>query len=188
VRVFVALDIPDTVRNSLAELGARLKNTCRAARWVRVEGVHVTLKFIGEVPPEQVDRIRMALADIRGTGPADVRFAGLGFFPDARRPRVLWVGVESDAALRDLVASIGAKLASLGIPHETRDFHPHITLARFNSQEGLESLSTAVAEFRQTEFGHATTGKFHLYRSVLKPSGAEYTRLETYSFAGEHAP
>ncbi len=87
----------------------------------------------------------------------------------------------------DLAAAIGAKLAPLGIPHETREFRPHITLARFKSQEGLEGLSTAVAEFSHTEFARATADKFHLYRSVLKPSGAEYTRLETYFFAGEQA-
>lgn len=187
MRVFVAVDIPESARAAVAELSARLQKICPQARWVRLQGVHVTLKFIGEVPEEQVQRIRAVLADVRGFSPIEIRFAGLGFFPSALRPRVFWAGMEADAVLGRLAAAIEAKLAPLGIAPETREFHAHLTLARFDSPEGVERLRAEVDKLGRVEFGSTTTTEFYLYRSVLKRGGAEYTRLETYRFAGEQA-
>jgi 2'-5' RNA ligase len=188
MRVFVALDIPESVRAAAADLSARLQKICPQARWVRLQGVHVTLKFIGEAPEAQVERIRAALADVRGFGSIEIRFAGLGFFPSGRHPRVFWAGMEAGAVLGQLAAAIEAKLAPLGIPSETRDFHPHLTLARFDSPEGVERLRAEIDKLGNPEFGSTATTEFHLYRSVLKSGGAEYTRLETYRLAGEQAP
>ena len=185
MRLFVALDLPAEVRASLSELTSRLKKTCRGPRWVRLEDVHVTLKFIGEVPDEQVERIRSALAEIRGLAPVEMRFAGLGFFPNERRPRVFWAGIEAGPPLAALASAIEAKLEPLWIARETREFQPHITLARLNSMEGVSALQTAVKEATATEFGRATATDFYLYRSILKSSGAEYTRLAAYSFIGD---
>jgi RNA 2',3'-cyclic 3'-phosphodiesterase len=187
VRVFVALDVPEPVRASLAEFSARLAKVCPSARWVRLEGVHITLKFIGEVPPEKLEQIRHALGELPSFGPITVRFAGLGFFPGARRPRVFWSGVEADPKLAELSAAIEMKLAPLGIAPEKRAFHPHITLARFESPQGTQALREAVEALGAPEFGEETFREFHLYQSVLKRSGAEYTRLVTYPFSGERA-
>jgi 2'-5' RNA ligase len=187
VRVFVALDIPQPVRDSLAQLRERFETICRGARWVRLEGVHVTLKFIGEVPPEQVERVRAALESVRERPPFELRFLGLGFFPDGRRPRVFWAGIEAGTALAGLAAAIETQLVPLGIPREQREFHPHLTLARFDPAEGIEPLRAAAAEFAATEFGRTMANEFYLYQSVLKRSGAEYTRLATYQFSPERA-
>jgi RNA 2',3'-cyclic 3'-phosphodiesterase len=188
VRVFVALDVPEAVRAALAELSARLQKTCRSARWMRLEGVHITLKFIGEVPPETLERIRQALGELPGFEPIKLRFAGLGFFPSARRPRVFWAGVEAGPQLAELVAAVEAKLEPLGIVPEKRAFHPHLTLARFESPQGTQALSAAVEALGAPEFESGTFKEFHLYQSVLKRSGAEYTRLVTYPFSREPAP
>jgi 2'-5' RNA ligase len=188
VRLFVALDIPDAVRNSLSELSDQLKKVCPNARWVRLEGVHVTLKFIGEVPAEQAEDIRRALHTILNFSPIEVRFAGLGFFPSARRPRVFWAGVEASPQLAAMVAAIEMKLEALGIPPEKRPFHPHLTLARLETPERTQALSAAVEALGTPEFGRETFREFHLYQSVLKRSGAEYTRLVTYPFLREPAP
>ena len=187
MRVFVALDVPEPVRASLAELTERLKKVCAKARWVHLEGVHITLKFIGEVPPEKVEQIRRALGELPSFAPIKVRFAGLGFFPGARRPRVFWAGVEADPKLAELAAAIEMKLAPLSIAPEKRAFHPHLTLARFESPQGTQALSAAVEALGASEFGQETFREFHLYQSVLKRSGAEYTRLVTYPFSGERA-
>jgi RNA 2',3'-cyclic 3'-phosphodiesterase len=187
VRLFVALDIPDAVREALAELSDRLKKTCPDARWVRLEGVHITLKFLGEVPTEQVDGIRQALHQLPSFAPIEVRFAGLGFFPSARRPRVFWAGVEAGPQLAAIVASIEMKLEGLGIPPEKRPFQPHLTLARFEPPQRTQALSAAVQALGTPEFGRETFREFHLYQSVLKRSGAEYTRLVTYPFLREPA-
>ena len=182
MRLFVALDVPDQVRAALVDLSARLKNTCPSARWVRLESVHITLKFIGEVSLEIVEKIRQALGSLPAFPPIKLRFAGLGFFPNARRPRVFWAGVEADRPLAELAGSIEAKLEPLGIPAEKRAFHPHLTLARFESPRGTQTLVTAAEALGTPEFGSQTFHEFHLYQSVLKRSGAEYTRLVTYPF------
>jgi RNA 2',3'-cyclic 3'-phosphodiesterase len=187
VRLFVALDVPDAVRAALSELSERLKKTCPNARWVRLEGVHVTLKFIGEVPAEQAEDIRRALGELPSFSPTEVRFAGLGFFPSARRPRVLWAGVEAGPQLAALAAAIEMKLEALGIAPEKRPFHPHLTLARFETPQRTQALRTAIEAQGTPEFGRETFGEFHLYQSVLKRSGAEYTRLVTYPFVREPA-
>ena len=134
------MEIPDAVRRSLSELAAALYESCPGARWVRLEGAHATLKFIGEVSPAQAENIQEALGNIRASAPIDLRFQGLGFFPDARHPRVFWAGIEGGAALARLAAAIEDALAPLGIAREARDFHPHITLARFASPQGAEQL------------------------------------------------
>jgi 2'-5' RNA ligase len=188
VRLFVALDVPGQVREALAELSARLKKICLSARWVRLESVHITLKFIGEVSLQTVERIREALRSLPAFPPIVLRFAGLGFFPNARRPRVFWAGVEADPQLAALAGAIEAKLDPLGIPAEKRDFHPHLTLARFEPPQGTQALVAAVEALGAPDFGGETFNEFHLYQSVLKRSGAEYTRLVTYPLQRERLP
>jgi RNA 2',3'-cyclic 3'-phosphodiesterase len=187
VRLFVALDVGTPVRAALSELTAKLQKTCPSARWVRLEGVHITLKFIGEVPNEKIEAIRQALGGLPGFAPIDMRFSGLGFFPNARRPRVFWAGLQASPQLAALVAALEMKLEPLGIPPEKRPFQPHLTLARFESPQGTRALTAAVEALASPEFGSETFQEFHLYQSVLKRSGAEYTRLVTYPFSREPA-
>ncbi len=187
MRLFVAMDIPDEVRSSLAAFAAKLRPACRNARWVRIEGLHVTLKFIGETSPEKADAIKAALASIPARPPISINFRGLGFFPDERRPHVLWVGIKSGSDLAALAAAVETALNPLGIPREERAFSPHLTLARLSTPRVLEALQDAVKTAGRMEFGRTTAKEFHLYQSVLKPGGSEYTRLETFSFAGTFA-
>jgi RNA 2',3'-cyclic 3'-phosphodiesterase len=184
MRLFVAMDIPEHVRSSLSALTARLRPACRNARWVRIEGLHVTLKFIGEAPAEKIDAIKAALAAVPTRALVPINFRGLGFFPNERRPRVLWAGIEAGTELARLTASVEAALAALGIPLEERAFSPHLTLARFDTPRGLDALHAAVERAGLLELGGTTAKEFHLYQSVLKPGGAEYTRLATFSCAG----
>jgi len=187
MRLFVAMDIPEGVRSMLAALIARLRPSHRDARWVRIEGLHVTLKFIGETPSEKVNEIKNALASIPPSPPIQINFRGLGFFPNDRRPRVLWAGIAAGPELSALASSVDTALASLGFPREERAFSPHLTLARFDTPRGLDALHAAIEKAGPFEFGSATAKEFHLYQSVLKPGGAEYTRLATFSFAGTFA-
>lgn len=184
MRLFVALDIPESVRASLAALVSKLRAVCPSARWVRIEGLHVTLKFIGETPLEKAEAIKAALATVPPRPPISIKFRGLGFFPNDRRPRVLWAGIEAGSGLVVLAASVETSLDPLGIAREERAFSPHLTLARFDTPRGLDALHAAIEKSGQPEFGDTTATEFHLYRSVLKPGGAEYTRLATFSFAG----
>ncbi len=184
MRLFVAMDIPEDVRSAIGVLIARLRPLCQNARWVRVEGVHVTLKFIGETPPEKAEAIKSGLAAIPPRAPISVDFRGLGFFPNERRPRVLWAGVEAGHELAALADAVDIALAPLGIPKEDRAFSLHLTLARFESPRGLDALHAAIQKAGPVEFGRSLAQEFHLYQSVLKRGGAEYTRLSTFSFSG----
>jgi 2'-5' RNA ligase len=182
LRLFVALDFPDPVRRALDELMARLKPICRGARWVRTEAMHTTLKFIGETDAKKFDAIRVALAPVRSAEAVEMHFRGVGFFPNERRPRVAWCGVKATANLAVLAQDIERALEPLGYARETRPFVPHLTLARFSSPQGLEEVVRAAEELKSYEFGAAREVEFHLYESILKPSGAEYRRLATFPF------
>ncbi len=188
MRLFVALDLPGDVREALVALIARLKPLCRAARWARPKGMHVTLKFIGHAiaggDAEKLAATQAALAGVRSADPVEIRYRGIGFFPDSRRPRVVWCGVEPSANLASLAADIKHALEPLGIPREERAFVPHLTLARFKSPEGVPPLARAAAEFAQHDFGFARETEFHLFESLLKPGGAEYRKFASYSFVG----
>lgn len=196
MRLFVAFDVPEHVLRTLQETTRRLAPVSGNARWVKLAGTHVTLKFLGEVASERVGAIQAALSGIQH-GPFEISYRGLGFFPNEHRPRVLWAGVGTidaepsepgaggGSTLAHLAAEIEAVLAPLGIPREKREFKPHLTLARFDSAKRLDALRAGVRELSTTEFGRSTAECFHLYRSVLKPSGAEYTRIETYPISGE---
>ena len=191
MRLFVALDLPDDVRRALGDLIRRLKKLCREARWVRPDAMHLTLKFIGHAIRDddaaKFASLRAALAAIRSDRAAEMQFRGVGFFPNARRPRVAWCGVEASPNLAQMAAEIEAALEPLGIPRESREFVPHLTLARFESPKGLAALTHAAEELKSFDIGSARATEFYLYESVLHRSGAEYKKLETYPFVKEPA-
>jgi RNA 2',3'-cyclic 3'-phosphodiesterase len=187
MRLFVALDIPDAVRRALRELMARLKPECTGARWVRPEGMHVTLKFLGETDEAKLESIRVALSSVHSGQTVESNFRGIGFFPNEFHPKVVWCGIEASPNLPQLAADVDLALQPLGFSAESRRFTPHLTLARFNSHKGLDTLVRAANNLKSYDFGSARSSEFHLYRSVLKPSGAEYTRLATFPFVKEGA-
>jgi 2'-5' RNA ligase len=184
MRLFVAMDIPEGVRAAISAIVAKLRAAGPNARWVRIEGAHVTLKFIGETPDARVPEIRSALASIVPRPPIAIQFRGLGFFPNPRRPRVFWAGVEAAPDLAALAAAVETALYPLGIAREDRAFAPHLTLARFDPPRSQDALQSAIEKFGPVEFGGVTANEFHLYQSVLKRGGAEYTRLATFPLRG----
>lgn len=200
MRLFVALDLPESVRRGLAETIAKLQriddvaihgapvsapaDALRDQRWTRPENMHVTLKFIGHVAGEKLLEIRDALEPIRSLAPVELRYRGIGYFPDAQRPRVLYCGVDPSPNLAPLAADIGLALEPLGIASEARAFIPHLTLARFNPSQP-QNLPPVGDAMQQQDFGDARETEFHLYESMLKPGGAEYKKLATYSFVKE---
>ena len=192
MRLFVALEIPDQVRDGFAALIAELRGADSSfsksrARWVRPENLHVTLKFIGHVDSGKLDAIRAALAEVRLDSPVELRFRGLGFFPNGKRPRVFWAGIEASPNLAPLAGEIEARLAKVGISGETREFAPHLTLARFEPPGISDGLSAIAQENVSREFGAVHTSEFHLFESKTKPSGAEYARLQSFPFAPAEA-
>jgi len=182
VRLFVALEIPITARKNLSTLIASLRAITREPRWVRAENLHVTLKFLGEVREDNLAAVQAALGGIRSRQAVTLEFRGLGFFPNEKKPRVFWAGIEASSNLKTLAADIEGAMEKCGIAREKREFSPHLTLARLE-RSLPEALRKAIAENAQREFGSLRTGEFHLMQSKLKPSGAEYTTLQTFPFS-----
>ena len=187
MRLFVALEISSTVREHLAELVNSLRAVSPQTRWVRPENLHVTLKFIGEIAETKLAAICTALAQVCSERPVTLDFRGLGFFPDEKHPRVFWAGIETSPNLKTLAAEIEKAAEALGIPREQRPFSPHLTLARFEPPRLPDQLRVAVQANAGREFGSLLTNQFHLIESNLKPSGAEYTTVESFSFAAAEA-
>ena len=183
MRLFVAFDIPEETRGAIRELVSKFAPVARGARWVRPEGIHITLKFIGWIDDEILPQIKEHLARVPHRQVIPVAFRNFGFFPNEQRPRVFFVGIAAGPALARLAAEIEAQLALLKMPKEERAFTPHLTLARFKSNEGVTQIQKTLASMPSQDFGAMNATQFHLYQSVLKSNGAVYTKLATYSFA-----
>ena len=185
MRLFVALEIPAAVRENLAALIRDLRILAPRAKWVRAENLHVTLKFIGELADTKLGPIRTALDSVHSNAPVTLDFRGLGFFPNEKHPRVFWAGIEASANLTTLAADLESAAEKIGFPREKRLFSPHLTLARFDKPKLTDPFRAAIAKNAAREFGSLRTNQFHLIESKLKHAGAEYTTLQSFSFAAE---
>jgi 2'-5' RNA ligase len=179
MRLFTAVDPSPEVRENLERLLARLRPTAHL-KWSGAENIHLTLKFIGEWPEDELPRLKQTLAALPVPEPFEVRVAGLGFFPNARAPRVFWVGVQAPPALVDFARAVDQALAPLGIAAETRAYSPHLTLARVREGERLEGFRKAVEPLTATDFGAFQPDRFSLYQSRTSPAGSVYVKLEEY--------
>ncbi len=188
MRIFIAVDIPEDIRRRMAEYMERMRQHAPNARWARVEGLHVTLKFVGEVKDDRLQQIKEALKTVKAA-PFDLKFEHVGFFPGPKSPRVFWIGVEGGEALSQLAAEIELRMEKLGVEKEERDFNPHLTLARAGSGPGanqnLKQVAVVVNREPAPQFGTMTARAFFLFRSELGRGGAKYTRLERYPLASE---
>jgi 2'-5' RNA ligase len=182
VRLFVAIELSSEIRNALVAFIEELHGLAPKAKWVRGENLHVTLKFLGETDAAKLQDIPQTLAMVRSSEPVSLNFHGLGFFPNERRARVLWVGMEASANLKILAEAIDQQMHTLGFPLETRSFTPHLTLARFEPPGIPAQLGVAIKQHASRQFGSLSAGEFHLIESKLKRTGAEYTTLQSFPF------
>lgn len=183
MRIFIALDIPAEIRTRILEYAERARRFAPEARWARPEGLHVTLKFIGEASDATVQEIKSALAAVKAA-PFEVTFASAGFFPSPKSPRVFWVGVEGEQALPQLAATIDNATEKLGVAKEERGYNPHLTLARAGSGPGTHHQLRPLASLLQAEaapqFGRMTAREFFLYQSQPQRGGSKYTKLQRF--------
>ena len=180
MRAFVAVDLPEELRAELRSRQRSLHKAARGARWVRPEGIHLTLKFLGEVPDERVDETSKTLASLPAFTPFKLQVKGIGFFPQARRPRVLWVEIEPCPPLEALAAQVNKSLEAIGFAGEQRAFQPHLTLARFRVPRPQPEIEKAISENDPTVLGLVTVREFFLFESILRPRGAEYRKVARF--------
>jgi 2'-5' RNA ligase len=194
MRLFVALDLDKEIRRRIALYLQGLSGFAPEARWAAAESLHVTLKFIGEQPEEQIPALQEALASVQAK-PISLAFRGYGFFPTARAPRVFWLGIEANEELPNLAAQVDTALAALAIPREEHAFTPHLTLARSGSGaprlrreeksiSRFERLHKQLAAMPTPDFGTMTAREFFLYRSQLSPKGSQYSKLASFPLRG----
>ncbi|MFB3920316.1 MAG: RNA 2',3'-cyclic phosphodiesterase [Terriglobia bacterium] len=180
MRAFIAIDLPEEIRAALSRNQAELRNACRDAGWTRPEGIHLTLKFLGEISDEQVREMTEALHACTPFEAFSVEVNGFGFFPDARRPKVFWAGVQAPPDLANLAERVESAMEKLGIARERRAYSPHLTLARFRfpkPQPELKALAEARAD---TTLGHFEVSEFFLFESRLHPQGAQYLKVARF--------
>lgn len=176
MRLFVALNLPEAVRTALWEAAGRLRATDLPVKWVAPEGLHVTLKFLGEVPPEREPELVSALARARvGARPLPLAVNGFGAFPDARHPRVVWAGVTPDPALELLQHGVEREFAPLGFPTEGRAFRPHVTLGRAARETRARDFLGLGAALDTLAFeANVVISTVDLMRSTPQSGGAVY--------------
>jgi len=189
MRLFVALDIDESIREKIVRFMDGVRGFAPDVRWVKSESLHVTLKFIGERPdPEE---IKDALSKIRSSS-FEVTFRGYGFFPTAKSARVFWVGLESGPQLANLAQSVDENLIPLDIARESHTFSPHLTLARTGSgrpardkkdrpNRNFQRLQEKLGALSAPEFGTMSAREFFLYQSQLSPHGSRYTKIANFA-------
>jgi 2'-5' RNA ligase len=190
MRLFTAIESSDEVKNNLRILLDRLRPAAELAKlsWTRLDNLHITTKFIGEWPEDRLEDMKRALLSvgspgaIQVRGPIQVRIGGIGWFPNARNPRVLWAGVKAGDELRQLAEATDAAVHAIGVAREDRDYSPHLTLARIRDRvpsEALGNLRTLIDSLGPAEFGSFCATEFHLYLSAA----GKYTKLADFALA-----
>lgn len=186
-RTFIALPLSAEVTEQLDRVQRALRRTCpeQAVTWVKPPSIHLTLFFLGEILPEMTTPVQEALRVIaRNTAPFDFSVQGAGAFPNLNRPRVIWVGLADPAGrLAVLHRAVNEALATVGFKPETRPFSPHLTLGRVKPhapREDAQAIGQAVGKLTVGVLGQVCAAEIIFFRSHLKPTGAEYTPLQTF--------
>jgi 2'-5' RNA ligase len=182
LRAFIAIEIPREIREAVGKAMAPLqKGIGSIVRWVPVENMHLTLKFLGDVSPTNVEMLsEMLLAEANLFHCFDLRLSGLGSFPTLKRPRVIYIGIQAPVTLEALQRGIESASRRLGYESDERGFSPHLTIGRVKQNvTGTEqqTIRRALEEIRIDLLGTARVDSVHLYKSDLKPTGSVYTRL-----------
>jgi len=193
MRVFIALDIDDAIRERIQRFMEGVRGFAPDARWVRPESLHVTLKFIGEKKLEAVEDIKRVLSVVHAPS-LEIAFRGHGFFPTPKAARVFWVGIEAGPQLTNLAKTIDEATNTLGVPKEEHAFSPHLTLARGGGRSGapawrkgdgpnknFDVLQEKLKAMPAPEFGTMTAREFFLYESQLMRGGSRYSKIARFA-------
>ena len=180
LRAFLAVHPTAEVLAEIERAREELSAAGADVRWSKADGLHVTIKFLGEVPEPELGGIERALEErLAELAPVEVEARGLGVFPNWKRPRIVWVGLEG-GGLATIADAAESALAPLGFPPEGREFSAHLTLGRVRSPRGWETLSRTLQAQRERSFGRSTISEATLYKSDLRPDGSVYTPLRVF--------
>ncbi len=194
LRSFIAVELPEGIQQAISLCTARLKAVLpgRLVRWVAPQNIHLTLQFLGEVSPADLDRLADALqAETASHAGFEGQVSGLGIFPDRYRPRVLWVGMQAPDDLPTLQRGVQAVTTRLGFPADRHAFSPHLTIGRVNQdaeRAEIPKIQPALQKADPGLLGSFIVESIHIFKSDLRPSGPIYTRLHTLPLSAGQAP
>ncbi|HNN14452.1 MAG TPA: RNA 2',3'-cyclic phosphodiesterase [Anaerolineales bacterium] len=183
IRAFIAVDLPPIIQDSLEKQTAHLRQTLGngLVRWVPPRNLHLTLRFIGDIPPTHLDFFKQMLTKTADSHrPFDLQIGGIGSFPNLKRPRVLWVGLHAPEDLSSLQRQIETGTVQLGFEKEDKPFSPHLTIGRVRqttTPADIAKIRTALEETQLGRIGTARIDSVHLYQSELHSEGSVYKKL-----------
>jgi 2'-5' RNA ligase len=183
IRSFIAIEVPAAIQDAIASSTAGLQKALPKpmVRWVAQKKVHLTLKFLGDISPANLDRLAEALkVEAAQHEPFSMDVGTIGAFPTPRRARVLWIGLTAPAPLLTLQHGVEGVAARLGYPAEDREFSPHLTIGRVSqnaSAADMAKIRTALEATRIGSLGSVRVEAIHIFKSDLQPTGSEYTHL-----------
>ena len=182
LRAFIAVEIPLDIRQNVEHATSNLRRgTGSLIRWVAVENMHLTLKFLGDIPTANVEVLtQMIRAEADSFNCFDIHLRGIGSFPNPKRPRVIYIGIQAPAELEAFQSQLEAATRRLGYNSEERAFAPHLTIGRVRQnipQNDQQKIRRALEASKIDSPGTATVNSVHLYKSDLKPTGPVYTKL-----------
>jgi RNA 2',3'-cyclic 3'-phosphodiesterase len=189
IRSFIAIELPDGIRRELNAVEQKIQSLAgesarKTVRWVAASNMHLTLKFLGEVSSANLQMLTHVIKEAASHhAPFSFSVTGLGAFPNTRRPRVVWVGIEAPPDLLAIQKAIETETRRLGYPAEERPFSPHLTLGRTAQNarpDEVARLAQALNEMKIGQLGSVNASELILFRSDLRPSGAVYTPLNHF--------
>ena len=186
MRAFVAIEIPRDIRHRIHDLIEVLRRSAADVRWSRPDGLHITLKFLGEVAAPKVPEVESRLRSVRlnnGALPMPIQVQGSGYFPNERSPRVIWLGIHAGPALAAMASQIDEALLPCGFDKEKRPFSPHLTLGRIREPGPLNAVREQLQQRAPLEMGSFSPQEFFLYESKLAPGGSVYRKVSRFPLA-----
>lgn len=184
IRCFVAIEIPETIQTLLTSAQEELRKFVRGVSWVKRENIHLTLRFLGDVTPNQISVIKYSIEQVTDTrSPFSMELGGIGAFPNLSRPRIIWAGVKIGADEVGAIArEIDLRLSRRGYERDGKPFRPHLTLARLKSRTNLKPLIDVFQQYDTISGARMMVKQVRIVQSQLRRGGAVYTPLETCCF------
>lgn len=180
MRTFIAIELSEEIKKSVGELMERLKTTNARVKWVEPKNLHITLKFLGEVPEREIENLTLLTTDaLKGKSSFRSKFEGTGTFPEGKNPRVVWIGTTEGAEeQKDLALSVERSLCTAGYRKEEREFKAHITIGRVKEKKNLDALLKVLDEVKDQKFGDIIVDHINIMKSTLNPKGPIYEVLK----------
>ena len=183
IRCFIAIEIPETIQNQLARIQGTLRKQIQKASWVKPGNIHLTLKFLGDVDPEDLEFIAGAIEEVASRHRSfSLHIGGLGAFPNFARPRVMWIGAKLGGdRVSSLAQDINIALSECGFPPDIKRFNPHLTIARLKERIDLRPYTNQYRQYDRINGAEMSVSSISLVQSQLHPTGAIYSTLQSYS-------